>query len=292
MRPHLTPERETASSPYAQRLPVGERKAAGRAHHLDDGTLATAGPTGLAGILPSEASGVIAVRFIAYTFAVFGFTVSLPSIVGEGDIVVFKEGGPIEWSQFVALSLASLAFCTSALARARLQDLSILLALFTSAAAMRELDSPLATLIPYLGWKLPVVLLAVTAATLTWRRRPAMETQLRRFLAYRSFPLLWAGFVVAIPFAQLVGHDELLRLVMGDDYTRDYKRVIEETTELLGYTLILIGSIEFLWQAKRDRFRPARPHARSPISPHETPPKRAAFAPRSSSARPPHSAGT
>ena len=39
---------------------------------------------------------------------------------------------------------------------------------------------------------------------------------------------------------------------MGDDYLRDYKRVIEELCELLGYMLILAGSIEAILQEKEE----------------------------------------
>ncbi|MGH2270350.1 hypothetical protein ACQ9LF_00975 [Anaerohalosphaeraceae bacterium U12dextr] len=31
---------------------------------------------------------------------------------------------------------------------------------------------------------------------------------------------------------------------MGNDYHRDYKRVIEEITELFGYLIFLLGAIE------------------------------------------------
>jgi len=45
-------------------------------------------------------------------------------------------------------------------------------------------------------------------------------------------------------------HGAFLQLVMGDDYNRDYKRVIEETLETMGYILILIGSFESVLQLR------------------------------------------
>lgn len=53
---------------------------------------------------------------------------------------------------------------------------------------------------------------------------------------------------MAVPFAQLVGHGNFLQIIMGDDYVRDYKRVIEELGELFGYLLLVIGSVEFTLQ--------------------------------------------
>jgi len=34
--------------------------------------------------------------------------------------------------------------------------------------------------------------------------------------------------MVAFPFAQLVGHGAFMQVIMGDDYSRDYRRMIEE----------------------------------------------------------------
>ena len=39
-------------------------------------------------------------------------------------------------------------------------------------------------------------------------------------------------------------------LKMGDDYNRDYKRVIEEILEVMGYALLLIGSFESIVQLR------------------------------------------
>ena len=74
----------------------------------------------------------------------------------------------------------------------------------------------------------------------------------------RGFAILWAGFVVAIVFAQLVGHGPFLKELMGDDYVRDYKRVIEELGELFGYALLVMGSVESLLEVSSSRRTLAR----------------------------------
>ena len=79
-----------------------------------------------------------------------------------------------------------------------------------------------------------------------------LQIQIEQFIRTRSFALLWCGFIVAVPYAQLVGHGNFLELLMGDDYMRDYKRVIEELGELLGYLLIMVGSLEAVLQRKED----------------------------------------
>ena len=85
---------------------------------------------------------------------------------------------------------------------------------------------------------------------------------MRQCFESNGFFLLWAGFIIAIPVAQLVGNGAFLQAIMNDDYSRDYRRIIEEIGELMGYGLILVGSIELaiktadskvLYQAKHWR---------------------------------------
>jgi len=71
-----------------------------------------------------------------------------------------------------------------------------------------------------------------------------LKRQIAHFLPSPAFTMLWAGFVVAVPVAQLLGHGSFLKSLMGDDYIRSYKRVIEECGELIGYMLLLAGSVE------------------------------------------------
>jgi len=56
--------------------------------------------------------------------------------------------------------------------------------------------------------------------------------------------------MVAFPFAQLVGHGAFMQVIMGDDYSRDYRHMIEEIGELMGYGLLLIGSFELIMETR------------------------------------------
>lgn len=200
--------------------------------------------------IPTEPARSVGLRFAFYTAAIFAFTLSLPVLVGHGDMVVFKEDGPIEWMHVALLALTGLGALNAGRSGSTLREICFLLAAVGAMALLRELDSLLDTWNPVWGWKLPVAFLAAGAVGFGWRRRHLLPRQLRLLGAYRAFPILWAGFVVTVPFAQLVGHGDLLRLVMGDDYTRDYKRVIEEVSELIGYGLLFIGSLELVWQVR------------------------------------------
>ena len=51
--------------------------------------------------------------------------------------------------------------------------------------------------------------------------------------------------MVAIPYAQLIGHGPLMEDLFGENYERSIKRLIEESAETLGYVMILIGIFDF-----------------------------------------------
>ncbi len=196
---------------------------------------------------------VVAVRFMAYTLALGGALALLPAMVLRGDVAIFQEGGLIEWAQLAVLLLAACGFALGAAWIRRFRECFVCLALAMLWACVRELDSTLDALIPFHGWKLPASAVAVCGALVAWKGRRRLVAQLREFVTYRGFALVWAGLAVAVLFAQQVGHGEFLRGLMGDDYVRDYKRVIEEIAELFGYLLLLIASIESVSQAAASR---------------------------------------
>lgn len=198
-----------------------------------------------------ESNKSIIVRFIFYTLIVFGLTSLLPAIVVNEDIKAFKENGPIEWFQLCLITATSLLFYyRSRISNTR--ELYYLISLIAAVAVSREMDSLLFDIFPKIGWKLPVIILVFLIFKLCKQKHFILSTQMNDFLGSRVFSLLWCGFIVAVPFAQLVGHGDFLKSLMGDDYDRGYKRVIEETGELMGYLILFVGSIEAIIQ---DKFR-------------------------------------
>ncbi len=186
-------------------------------------------------------------RFGVYTLLVFGFTVSLSLFVQPGDLMVFKEGGPVETLQLLMLLGASAVFMAGTLFVPAFRYLWLVLAAISMFAVSRELDLWLDRLLPWVGWQIGFALL-LFAGVVTYVYRRELVLQIARFIESRAFSILWAGFIVAVPFAQLIGHGAFLKLVLGEAYVSGYKRVVEESGEIIGYFLILIGSIEALIQ--------------------------------------------
>ena len=192
-------------------------------------------------------------RFVVYTFVILLLAASLPWIAQYRDAAVFKENGAIEWAQLGILLAVSLTFLRAAVLSSERRELFIVLASFAAFAGAREMDAIIDGLIPVVGWKAGY--LFIVYAGVTWQRsKDRFAPQLKYCLDSKAFSMLWVGFIVAIPFAQLVGNGAFLQAIMDDDYSRDYRRVIEELGELMGYSLLLIGSFELSLPARRGRF--------------------------------------
>lgn len=116
------------------------------------------------------------------------------------------------------------------------------------------MDGLLDDLLPRGGWQaitFPLLLLGIALAV---RWRGSFRSGLEWLLGHYVLILLWAGTVVAGPFAQLTGHRPFLRLFLPEQHVHDVKRYAEETGEWLGFALILFAAIEIAicrWRAQR-----------------------------------------
>ena len=167
----------------------------------------------------------------------------LPLLAEFKSAAAFKENGLVEWLQIAALVGTAFVFARAARTTYVGNLAFVILASFATFATTRELDAIIDPLLPVLGWKAGYAFV-LFAGYLYYQNKRVVSQQVRELVATNGFLLLWAGFIIAIPFAQLVGNTAFLQAVMADDYSRDYRRIIEELGELMGYGIILIGSIE------------------------------------------------
>lgn len=197
----------------------------------------------------------LALRFTVYTLSVLILSASLPAVVEHMGVAFFHENGAIEWLQFGLIVSVGAVLLGGALAVPPFRRLFLLLACFPLLAGCRELDALLDEWVPWIGWKIGF-LLVLYPLVRSFARRRELKPQLALFSATAAFAILWAGLVVALPIAQLVGHGPFLQLAMGDGYVYVYKQMIEEILELMGYLLLLAGGIEAVAE-----LRSARPAA-------------------------------
>jgi len=188
-------------------------------------------------------------RFLAYMLLLIGLGGILNGIALLGEISNFKEGGIVEWMQFGVLATATAVLLNVAARKLpEAMALPLLASFLTMIAMFREMDLLLRENVPVLSWHIPVFVLSLGFLGIVWRMRRQLLSEFRRLTVSAFFPLLWAGLAVVI-FGQMVGHGDFLEPLLESCYHRDYKRLLEESFEMMGYFFIFVGCLELRFEA-------------------------------------------
>lgn len=196
----------------------------------------------------------VVVRLTLYLAIAAGLMAALPRLalaMGDPPGRFFAESGVLEHAQCIILGITTLVLILGGVCNKSHSPLFWALACLAALAAIRELDSFLDDHVIF-GWQGPAVLMLAVLIAVICRCRAALLQQLPRFLYTPAFGILWAGFLLVVVFAQLIGHGELWQAIMAENYHRDFKRAMQESSEYLGYCVILMGTIETVIQTPYD----------------------------------------
>lgn len=128
---------------------------------------------------------------------------------------------------------------------------TLLLLAFVAASLVREQDYFLDEFIARNTWKVLVSLIVIPSiAWVVIKRRHFLE-EFAHYSNTFAFGLFTAGVLTTYIFSRLYGRQDFWRAVLEDNFTREFKDVAEEVVELLGYSLILIATLELLLLARR-----------------------------------------
>lgn len=202
---------------------------------------------------PHSTHALPIIRYTLFTLINFTVIVGLWELARIGGVGMFSEGSPLEWIQFSLLVGIALLLAESARRIPAYRELLGLLAICATLGSVRELDAYFDAHIPFIGWKLPFLLVALPALIVARQRHQILLRQIREFVAHRSFAFVWCAAMLAMPFAQMVGHGTFLQELFGEDYRRPFKRVIEESAETLAYVWVLLGCIDWLLDLPKTR---------------------------------------
>lgn len=160
-----------------------------------------------------------------------------------------------EWSlvEVVAeLFLASAIFGFVRLARLSPEDrgFAVLAAAFLGCMLVRELDALLDLVFDGL-WQVLVTAIAASALAWAWRNRASAIAATRRFVLTRQASTLAVGMAVVLVFSRLFGMGDIWGQFIDLESARVVKNAIEECTELLGYSLVLVGSAGYVQRRRR-----------------------------------------
>ena len=202
-------------------------------------------------------------RYLLYFFGVALLTwlltqleISFPGslrlhiIVTEGDVYGTSEYSPVEMMQPVILAMCGFlmgwvaAYCPSQ------RPLAIAFGGLALSFLIRELDYFLDRFVADNLWQVLIAIIAALVIVYTYRHRRRLRIALGRIWPSPGLALLFAGAVILFAFVRLVGHEPLWQAILGDGYERAVKLAVEEFIELIGYLLWLIGTIEYVYQAR------------------------------------------
>lgn len=190
------------------------------------------------------------VRLATYTVVLFTVLWSFTSGMQYWGPHFFAEQQLLQRLQFGLLILALIFMIHAARRYRAYRELFAIMTCLIAFAALREQDDALDALIPVLGWKIAGVFILLFLYAL-FRFRDRLAAQLDQFAWTHAFALFWAGFVIAVQIAQLLGHGDLLKAIMGADYTRTVKAAVEEGGETAGYVMLVFAAVETLISVRK-----------------------------------------
>jgi len=205
----------------------------------------------------------ILIRYFCYALAVFAGALGLlalahfePEVMRfdnlvSPDSVATSEASPIELLQNLLLLTSGGIFAWIAYRDRLRRPMALAFVALFSIFLIRELDFYLDFYVVDNLWQVLCALVLSVSAVYLGRNRDRLLQGWRRSWPSAGLALVFGGLIVLIPYAQLMGHEPFWQSIMGEDYVRAAKIITEELIELGAYTLITMGSGEFLYAWSR-----------------------------------------
>lgn len=116
---------------------------------------------------------------------------------------------------------------------------------FLACMLIRELDVSFDKL-AHGSWFYAALGMAVLCLFKAWKAgTEQMVHSLADFMRSRAFPKLSCGLLIVLVYSRIIGYKPLWQLVMKKHYLRNVKTVVEEGTELFGYSIIFLAAVEY-----------------------------------------------
>ncbi len=192
-----------------------------------------------------SAAKYLFLRFLIYAALIAGTFEWLVVAAGSHDVHwLMRDDGPVEIAQLLAALFTALLFFLLSRERPRSADLLRFFSALSLIACARELDNFTLQLGSRDGYKWMAMVPLAWAVSVMVSARGRLLEQLAVFSRTSGFSLLLAGFLVVVVYSQILGQKVLWMAVLDVDTYRPVKELVEESSELLGYLLMLFGAAE------------------------------------------------
>ncbi len=158
---------------------------------------------------------------------------------------LFSEDSWIEQCQLVFLFLSMVFIVWSGKRRPEAGAMTTLMAGMIVVAMFRECDAVLDLDMFEGAWKAGAAVTILVTLALVWRKRGELIPAISKMMTRPSFGYFVCAFLTIFIFSRLFGMNELWFETMGKKhFIRAVKNGVEEGSELFGYALMVIASVE------------------------------------------------
>ena len=194
------------------------------------------------------------IKTILSGFAEFIFAALIAaSVVGciYLDVTVHQnivENSFVEYGQEALLMATTAIFAMQAAAKR--QGGLWLVAGFFGCMFIRELDAYF-DMIVHGAWKYFALVVIAFVFFKAWHLgKENTIASLAAFMKTRAFVFIFIGLLIVLIYSRLFGMGELWKAIMGVDFNRTVKNVVEEGSELWGYALVFWGAVKYFLESK------------------------------------------
>ncbi len=171
----------------------------------------------------------------------------------------FSEQSYTEYAQEFSLLMAIVLFYLCVRLFPEKTVVAYLLGGFLGMAFIREYDAFLDNNVFDGAWQVLAYSLAGITAYFVYQQRAYFWQQLNSFIKTRAFGVIITGMLIVFIYSRLYSHKQIWMSAMGEEnYMYVVTRASEEAIELLGYTLIMLGSIDYYFSLKKSQMRKRR----------------------------------
>jgi hypothetical protein len=170
-----------------------------------------------------------------------------------GSLANYNENTLTEHMQDIMTFTSCILFIYAATLNQKLQVASALLAALLGMMFVRESDSLLDHNVYDGAWETLVLLILIALLIFLRGKFSTIYSSLKAYSETPCYGTFLSGLVVLIAFSRVMGRGSFWMSVMEDKYLRIVKNIVEEGTETLGYTLILISAVELVLICRQGR---------------------------------------
>ena len=194
---------------------------------------------------------IAVLRLLFYAAILFGIShlILLDSLTVT-DTGKFGENSWTEWTQEIFILLCSVLYFAAGRYDRTVTGFTGMLSGMALMAFIREYNNYLHTWFSG-AWQLLVLIALILTVIYVYRNRHTFIKPFYEYLGLPAFGVSLSGFITLMVFSRLFGRGRLWRNILEvgelEGPTRWAKNAAEEGTELLGYALIFIATLEYCW---------------------------------------------